>query len=257
MKRSGRDPSKKFCLRGCARVWADRDRKDRNHEKSRRTCEKIEAAHQNAINSSRTALERAIEVGRLLLEAKAKLEHGDWLPWLETHTSIGVRQAQKYMRLYTERHKLNKDGANAPFGSHLTITAAEQKVAELRKSEAQKAAPSFPAFSAQPRSLTITVNHEEPKRIYISRIITTEPSPDPELFPRPKSNGAKAADRIAIGQLARLTDLWNQMLEEDRRAFLEIVGNNAAKEIDLNEVLSVRERIWAEERMKRPRRRGR
>ena len=46
-----------------------------------------------------TFLKHAIECGRLLIEAKATLPHGAWLPWLEANVSFGARQAQKYMRL--------------------------------------------------------------------------------------------------------------------------------------------------------------
>jgi hypothetical protein len=33
----------------------------------------------------------------LLLEAKEQLEHGEWLPWLETYFGKSVRTAQNYM----------------------------------------------------------------------------------------------------------------------------------------------------------------
>jgi hypothetical protein len=35
----------------------------------------------------------------LLIEAKAKVEHGDWLPWVEANLDFGERQAEKYARL--------------------------------------------------------------------------------------------------------------------------------------------------------------
>ena len=34
-----------------------------------------------------------------LIEAKALLPHGDWIPWLEANTEVIPRQSQKYMRL--------------------------------------------------------------------------------------------------------------------------------------------------------------
>ena len=36
---------------------------------------------------------------RLLIEAKELVQHGDWLPWLESNTEVVPRQCQKYMRL--------------------------------------------------------------------------------------------------------------------------------------------------------------
>jgi hypothetical protein len=35
----------------------------------------------------------------LLLEAKAALKHGEWLPWLKAHVAFSERTAQAYMRL--------------------------------------------------------------------------------------------------------------------------------------------------------------
>jgi hypothetical protein len=58
----------------------------------------IDREHQAAIGAARTALEHAAECGRLLLEAKASVPHGDWLPWLEANTSVSARQSQRYMR---------------------------------------------------------------------------------------------------------------------------------------------------------------
>lgn len=43
-----------------------------------------------------------IEIGRRLLEAKEKLTHGQWLPWLEEHVEISEGHAQRFMRLAKE-----------------------------------------------------------------------------------------------------------------------------------------------------------
>jgi hypothetical protein len=65
-------------------------------------------------------LERAVEIGKLLIEVKSKKLHGEWLPWLSNHFSGNVRTAQRYMRSARvfqgdnlERHK------------HLTLSEAE------------------------------------------------------------------------------------------------------------------------------------
>ena len=59
----------------------------------------INTAHRNAGISASQAINSAAECGRLLIEAKAIVPHGEWEPWLEAHTEVGSRQAQKYMRL--------------------------------------------------------------------------------------------------------------------------------------------------------------
>lgn len=40
-----------------------------------------------------------LEIGHRLIEAKAKLEHGDWLPWLEEKVEFSSRTAQRFMKL--------------------------------------------------------------------------------------------------------------------------------------------------------------
>ena len=40
----------------------------------------------------------AIKAGKLLLQAKAQLPHGQFLPWLESNCWGSARQAQRYMR---------------------------------------------------------------------------------------------------------------------------------------------------------------
>ena len=46
-----------------------------------------------------TGFQHAITAGRLLLQAKAMVQHGGWLRWLEAHCLIKLRTAQAYMQL--------------------------------------------------------------------------------------------------------------------------------------------------------------
>jgi hypothetical protein len=59
----------------------------------------VNTAHDRAHDAARSAIEHAIECGRLLIEARQKVNHGGWLPWVENNLQFGARQAQKYMRL--------------------------------------------------------------------------------------------------------------------------------------------------------------
>jgi CBS domain-containing protein len=49
-----------------------------------------------------TAVGHAIRAGELLTEAKAQVEHGEWLPWLEANFPGSERTARNYMRLGRE-----------------------------------------------------------------------------------------------------------------------------------------------------------
>jgi phage N-6-adenine-methyltransferase len=92
---------------------------------------RIQAAHEAAQAGARTALENAVLCGELLLQAKDALEHGQWLPWLAANTTIGVRQAQNYMRVAKHREAL---AANAKSSAHLS--AAVDLLAEPKGSPA-------------------------------------------------------------------------------------------------------------------------
>ncbi|MBA3890519.1 MAG: DUF3102 domain-containing protein [Gemmatimonadaceae bacterium] len=88
---------------------------------------RITAAHEAAIGAARSAIEHARDCGALLLEAKAGVAHGEWLPWLSEHCpTIGTRQAQKYMRLAEGWPAI---AANTNCDSHLTIDEAVRLLA--------------------------------------------------------------------------------------------------------------------------------
>jgi len=57
------------------------------------------------------AVQHAIRAGGLLAEAKGKVPHGEWLPWLAENCAIKERTAQTYMRLARELPKLEPSKA--------------------------------------------------------------------------------------------------------------------------------------------------
>ena len=83
--------------------------------------QRINDHHHAAEAEARSALQHALEAGRLLVEAKSQCQHGTWLPWLKEHFKGSVRNAQGYMRLadnwaavegkYAEPAYLTIDGA--------------------------------------------------------------------------------------------------------------------------------------------------
>src|SRR5690242_671326 len=78
---------------------------------------RINEAHDRASTSARSTIEAAMEAGRLLIQAKDQIDHGDWLPWLKANTSVSERTAQVYMKLARDLPKsavtadLTLDGA--------------------------------------------------------------------------------------------------------------------------------------------------
>lgn len=86
----------------------------------------IAGARQHACAS----LSAAVEAGERLIEAKALLRHGQWLPWLKNHVDISERHAQNYMRL--ARHKDVVDIKSATVAD-LTLRGAIAELTEGRK----------------------------------------------------------------------------------------------------------------------------
>lgn len=52
---------------------------------------------EQATRKANEAMHHAIEAGKLLLEVKASLAHGQFGAWLETNVRVSARQAQRYM----------------------------------------------------------------------------------------------------------------------------------------------------------------
>ena len=82
----------------------------------------INAAHERVRDAAKAGLAHALAAGRLLLEAKAIMPHGEWLPWLEANCTASIRTAQAYMRAVNGLAKL--DEANAQRVAHLSFRDA-------------------------------------------------------------------------------------------------------------------------------------
>lgn len=69
-----------------------------------------------------------LEIGRRLVEAKAMLNHGEWLPWLEKETGFSNSSAARYMRFFNqcsaEQLGLFGPETNLPALANLSITSA-------------------------------------------------------------------------------------------------------------------------------------
>jgi hypothetical protein len=65
------------------------------------------AAHERCRAAAGEALEHALTAGRLLLQAKANVPHGEWSVWVSKHCMFSERLAQTYMRLSRELPKVN------------------------------------------------------------------------------------------------------------------------------------------------------
>jgi hypothetical protein len=60
---------------------------------------RINAEHDAVCGALKRSLGHAITAGKLLIEAKAQLRHGQWMSWLKDHCKIPERTARLYMRV--------------------------------------------------------------------------------------------------------------------------------------------------------------
>jgi hypothetical protein len=57
----------------------------------------------------RQTIEKAIRIGELLTQKKAKVAYGDWNLWMEVNLNFSPRTAQRWMRLYQDFDKRKTD----------------------------------------------------------------------------------------------------------------------------------------------------
>lgn len=82
---------------------------------------RIRMEHEAAAASRRQGIGHALTAGELLLEAKAKVHHGEWLPWLRHYCGVSERSARRYMQLASHRAEIEAKTATV---ADLTINWA-------------------------------------------------------------------------------------------------------------------------------------
>src|SRR5262245_5404335 len=90
--------------------------------------ENIQQAHLRCRAALHQGLQHALEAGKLLIQAKERVPHGKWLPWLEEHCDLSERLAQKYMQVARELPKLG--GSNPPRVADLSFRQALELIAD-------------------------------------------------------------------------------------------------------------------------------
>src|SRR5262245_6190622 len=67
---------------------------------------KIRSEYRGVFDAAKVVIAKAITFGELLIAEKAKFKHGDWLDWLERNCGLERRTAQRYMKLATNKAKI-------------------------------------------------------------------------------------------------------------------------------------------------------
>jgi hypothetical protein len=94
---------------------------DLAHDPLAGLAERINAEHAQVEAAVRSTLGHARAAGDLLLQAKAQVQHGQWLPWLQENVRFKVRTAQGYMYIAREWGRLEAKCATV---AHLGVREA-------------------------------------------------------------------------------------------------------------------------------------
>lgn len=104
----------------------------------------IRTAHEAASAAARSALEHALECGRLLAQARAGIPHGGWEKYLSDTCGIAPRTGRLYLRLHEHRGRLQ----NRQRVAGLTIREAAKVIAQPRP-EVATAEHAFPSWYSE------------------------------------------------------------------------------------------------------------
>ena len=86
-------------------------------EKSRIT--ELSEIHEKIGNHIKMTLYEAIRAGQILSEQKEGMKHGEFTPWVNDNLSFDIRTAQRYMRAYNNRERI-EEGVKSDSVSFLT-----------------------------------------------------------------------------------------------------------------------------------------
>ena len=88
------------------------------------------------IASARTTLQRAIEIGELLVIAKERVGHGNFEAWVTDHCQLSYRSARRYMTLARDRTEIEAQAKMANV-ANLNVTTAQRLLAPPKKGQGQ------------------------------------------------------------------------------------------------------------------------
>ena len=155
----------------------------------------IKAEHLAARKAGEAFIEHAVNVGKLLIKAKAKFPHGRWLPWVEANCEISERQCQNYMRL----------ARNLPQLPHSkTKRIADLSLAKALEQLGHKSRPPMKVRSANAASspaddeaeAKVSEIVELRPELVISQAINRPDDPEPEVFFKEDDEALRRARNI-------------------------------------------------------------
>ena len=195
----------------------------------------INAAHTAAQALSSQAVEHAYDAGIWLNQAKAQVEHGQWLLWLAEHCpAVSERTARAYMQLARNWKALESQNGNAVadlnFRQAIKLLSAPKPANLTKKRTAKPPAKSATGVAHLPAALGAPSNPEPvldlsfpppppkkpltPEQEYLAfsdaarRKAEGLPDPEPEPEPSPESLGF-----VGIAAMQQLDGRFNDLLD--------------------------------------------
>jgi hypothetical protein len=155
----------------------------------------INAEHQQAEQHLQAGLQHAKNAGDLLIEAKKRCKHGEWLPWLKANVKPSPRTVQAYMRVAKRWGDL-ETRAKAQGLAHLTLESGLKLLAKESTSQ------EIPALIETFKAATVSFNE--------ARTALEAGEADPDMTPTYKVL-LEAAE--ALPELAKDPDITIEELE--------------------------------------------
>jgi Protein of unknown function (DUF3102) len=161
---------------------------------------RINAEHAACLASAQDAVTHAIEVGRLLTEAKAQVQRGDWSAWVDSDCPFGLRECQNYMRAYRKRGWLEKQMRNGV--SHLG--SLRSIINELNEPKDEPTETTFHQVKITPsvkandnRTVPLTIRYDSSAPVYKSLEKPYVPEPASLVVFKIDQRPEDLADRLA------------------------------------------------------------
>lgn len=122
----------------------------------------INELHAGIEGKLKTCVKDAIQIGRLLVEQKAKLDHGEFLPWIMANCDFSDRTARNYMRVHQHRDKTESvSDLQEAYRKVEQIEAAEKQREKAKQTERIE---TFKDTGQKPETWTRSDDYEVKKR---------------------------------------------------------------------------------------------
>jgi hypothetical protein len=96
------------------------------------------------LTSFRMSVQRAIEIGELLVEAKDRVGHGKFEKWLTTNTTLPYRSAARYMNFAKKRPEIEAQLGKSANLADFNLSTAQRLLAPPKKPAAEGTKPPEP-----------------------------------------------------------------------------------------------------------------